>query len=138
LEKIVLKAQMNSDKMAMSLSAACLIHCLFAPTLIIFAYSFLSFSVESEIVHYIILILALPISVLALTLGYRNHKVLSFLITGIFGLSLMLLAVLLGEGTSEKVLTVIGSSIVAYAHYRNHKICKELECDCHDKHNLSI
>ena len=134
----MLKAQMNSDKLAMSLSAACVIHCLFAPTLIIFAYSFLSFSIESEIVHYIILILALPISVLALTLGYRNHKVLSFLITGIFGLSLMLLAVLLGEGTSEKVLTVIGSSIVAYAHYRNHKICKELECDCHDKHNLSI
>ena len=129
---------MNSDKLAMSLSAACVVHCLFAPTLIIFAYSFLSFSIESEIVHYIILILALPISVLALTLGYRNHKVLSFLITGIFGLSLMLLAVLLGEGTSEKVLTVIGSSIVAYAHYRNHKICKELECDCHDKHNLSI
>ena len=134
----MLKAQMNSDKMAISLSAACVIHCLFAPTLIIFAYSFLSFSIESEIVHYIILMLALPISALALTLGYRNHKVLSFLIIGIFGLSLMLLAVLLGEGLSEKVLTVIGSSIVAYAHYRNHKICKELKCDCHDKHNLSI
>ena len=118
----MLKAQMNSDKMAISLSAACVIHCLFAPTLIIFAYSFLSFSIESEIVHYIILILALPISVLALTLGYRNHKVLSFLIIGIFGLSLMLLAVLLGEGLSEKILTVIGSSIVAYAHYKNHKV----------------
>ena len=134
----MLKAQMNSDKMAMSLSAACVIHCLFAPTLIIFAYSFLSFSIESEIVHYIILMLALPISALALTLGYRNHKVLSFLIIGIFGLSLMLLAVLFGEGLSEKLLTVIGSSIVAYAHYKNHKVCKELECDCHDKHNLSI
>lgn len=134
----MLKAQMNSDKMAMSLSAACVIHCLFAPTLIIFAYSFISFSIESEIVHYIILMLALPISALALTLGYRNHKVLSFLIIGIFGLSLMLLAVLFGEGLSEKLLTVIGSSIVAYAHYKNHKVCKELECDCHDKHNLSI
>ena len=122
----MLKAQMNSDKMAISLSAACVIHCLFAPTLIIFAYSFLSFSIESEIVHYIILMLALPISALALTLGYRNHKVLSFLITGIFGLSFMLLAILLGEGISEKVLTVIGSSIVAYAHYRNYKVCKEL------------
>ena len=134
----MLKAQMNSDKMALSLSAACVIHCLFAPTLIIFAYSFLSFSIESEIVHYIILMLAVPISALALTLGYRNHKVLSFLIIGIFGLSLMLFAVLLGEGLSEKVLTVIGSSIVAYAHYKNHKVCKELECDCHDKQNLSI
>ena len=134
----MLKAQMHSDKMAISLSAACVIHCLFAPTLIIFAYSFLSFSIESEIVHYIILMLALPISALALTLGYRNHKVLSFLITGIFGLSFMLLAVLLGEGISEKVLTIIGSSFVAYAHYRNYKVCKELECDCHDKQNLSI
>ena len=79
----MLKAQMNSDKMAISLSAACVIHCLFAPTLIIFAYSFLSFSIESEVVHYIILMLALPISALALTLGYRNHKVLSFLIIGV-------------------------------------------------------
>ena len=131
----MLKAQMTSDKLAISLSAACVIHCLFAPTLIIFAYSFLSFSVESELVHYIILMLALPISALALILGYRNHKVLSFLMIGIAGLSLMLLAVLLGEGTSEKVLTVIGSCTVAYAHYKNHKVCKELECNCHDKQN---
>ena len=131
----MLKTQMTSDKLAISLSAACVIHCLFAPTLIIFAYSFLSFSVESELVHYIILMLALPISALALILGYRNHKVLSFLMIGIAGLSLMLLAVLLGEGTSEKVLTVIGSCTVAYAHYKNHKVCKELECNCHDKQN---
>ena len=131
----MLKAQMTSDKLAISLSAACVIHCLFAPTLIIFAYSFLSFSVESELIHYIILTLALPISGLALVLGYRNHKVLSFLMIGITGLSLMLLAVLLVEGTSEKVLTVIGSCTVAYAHYKNHKVCKELECNCHDKQN---
>ena len=131
----MLKAQMTSDKLAISLSAACVIHCLFAPTLIIFAYSFLSFSVESELIHYIILMLALPISGLALVLGYRNHKVLSFLMIGITGLSLMLLAVLLGEGTSEKILTVVGSCTVAYAHYKNHKVCKELECNCHDKQN---
>ena len=131
----MLKAQMTSDKLAISLSAACVIHCLFAPTLIIFAYSFLSFSVESELIHYIILMLALPISGLALVLGFRNHKVLSFFMIGITGLSLMLLAVLLGEGTSEKVLTVIGSCTVAYAHYKNHKVCKELECNCHDKQN---
>ena len=131
----MLKAQMTSDKLAISLSAACVIHCLFAPTLIIFAYSFLSFSVESELIHYIILMLALPISGLALVLGYRNHKVLSFLMIGITGLSLMLLAVLLVEGTSEKVLTVIGSCTVAYAHYKNHRVCKELECNCHDKQN---
>ena len=131
----MLKAQMTSDKLAISLSAACVIHCLFAPTLIIFAYSFLSFTVESELIHYIILTLALPISGLALVLGYRNHKVLSFLMIGIAGLSLMLIAVLLGEATSERVLTIVGSCTVAYAHYKNHKVCKELECNCHDKQN---
>ena len=128
----MLKTQMTSDKLAISLSTACVIHCLFAPTIIIFAYSFLSFSVESELIHYIILGMALPISALALALGYKNHKVMSFLIIGVIGLSLLVLAVLLGEGTSEKVLTVIGSLTVGYAHLRNHQICKKLECDCHE------
>ena len=111
----MLKTQMTSDKLAVSLSAACVIHCLFAPTLIIFAYSFLSFSVESELIHYIILAIALPVSSLALILGYKNHNAFSFLMIGITGLSLLVLAVLLGEGISEKVLTVIGSLTVAYA-----------------------
>ena len=131
----MLKTQMTSDKLAMSLSAACVIHCLFAPTLIIFAYSFLSFSVESELIHYIILAIALPVSSLALILGYKNHNAFSFLVIGITGLSLLVLAVLLGEGISEKVLTVIGSLTVAYAHLRNHQVCKQLECDCHEKQN---
>ena len=117
----MLKTQMTSDKLAVSLSAACVIHCLFAPTLIIFAYSFLSFSVESELIHYIILAIALPVSSLALILGYKNHNAFSFLVIGITGLSLLVLAVLLGEGISEKVLTVIGSLTVAYAHLRNHQ-----------------
>ena len=129
----MLKTQMTSDKLAMSLSAACVIHCLFAPTLIIFAYSFLSFSVESELIHYIILAIALPLSSLALILGYKNHNAFSFLVIGITGLSLLVLALLLGEGISEKVLTVIGSLTVAYAHLRNHQVCKQLECDCHEK-----
>ena len=128
----MLKAQMTSDKLAISLSTACLIHCLFAPTLIIFAYSFLSFSVESELIHYIILGIAVPISAFALALGYKNHQAISFLVTGVIGLSLLVLALLLGEGTSEKVLTVMGSLAVGYAHLKNHQICKKIECDCHE------
>ena len=96
---------------------ACVIHCFFAPSLIILSYSFLSFSVESELIHYIIVFIAVPISLFALGLGYKNHKALSFLATGIFGLSLLILAIVLGEGLlgeiGEKTLTLIGSSIVA-------------------------
>ena len=131
------KTQLTSDKVAISLSFICVLHCFFAPSLIIFTYGFLSFSAESEFIHYVILMLALPISILALALGYRNHKNVAFLIIGIVGLSFLIVAVLLGEGSlgplMEKILTVIGSITIAYAHYRNHRVCKQQDCCCHER-----
>tara|TARA_B100001113_G_scaffold196090_1_gene160837 strand:- start:3143 stop:3541 length:399 start_codon:yes stop_codon:yes gene_type:complete len=127
------KTQSTTDKVAISLSLVCIIHCFFAPSLIIFTYGFLSFSVENEFIHYVILILALPISILALSLGYRNHKNITFLVIGILGLSFLITAVLFGEGSLEKILTVIGSITIAYAHFRNHRVCKQQDCGCHER-----
>ena len=80
--------------------------------------------------------IALPISLLALGLGYKNHKILTFLLLGIFGLSLLISAVVLGEvmlgEIGERTLTLVGSLIVAYSHFMNHRVCKKLECDCHE------
>ena len=92
---------------------------------------------ESELVHYLILGTAVPISLLALFLGFKNHQTYSFFYIGIIGLILMTLAVILGEGnigeSGERFLTTIGSLIVAFAHFQNHRACKNLECDdCHD------
>ena len=133
----MIKAQLRSDKFAASLSMVCVIHCFFAPSLLIFSYSFLSFSLESELVHYLILGTAVPISLLALFLGFKNHQTYSFFYIGIIGLILMTLAVILGEGnigeSGERFLTTMGSLIVAFAHFQNHRACKNLECDdCHD------
>ena len=132
----MIKTQLNTDRIAMTLSFACVIHCFFAPALIIFSYGLLSFSIESELVHYFILFLAVPISSIALMIGYRNHNVLSFLMIGIVGLSVLILAVVLenfiGE-TGERAMTLLGSSLVAYSHYKNYVTCKNLDCDCHEK-----
>ena len=133
----MIKAQLRSDKVAASLSMVCVIHCFFAPSLLIFSYSFLSFSLESELVHYLILGTAVPISLLALFLGFKNHQTYSFFYIGIVGLTLMTLAVILGESNvgefGERFLTSMGSLIVAFAHFQNHRACKNLECDdCHD------
>ena len=68
------KTQYASDRVAMGLSVACAVHCFFAPTFIIFSLGISSFSIESEIIHYIIILLAVPISSLALTIGYRHHN----------------------------------------------------------------
>ena len=127
---------MRSDKIAASLSMFCVIHCFFAPSLIIFSYSFLSFSLESELIHYLLLGAALPISLLGLYLGSKNHQIYSFLYIGILGLFLMMMALILEESIGEfgeRFLTTIGSIIVAFAHFQNHRTCKNLECDdCHN------
>ena len=114
---------------------ACVIHCFFAPTVIILAYGISSFAVEAELVHYLLLFLTVPISAFALYIGYKNHKENSFIYSGFIGLSLLVLAVVLESiigDSGERVLTVLGSSILAFSHYKNHRICKELECEeCH-------
>ena len=132
----MLKAQIPSDKIAIGLSFACVLHCFLAPSLLIFSYGVSSYSIESELIHYLILLLTIPISILALTLGYKNHKTVSFFVTGVIGLSILILAVLLGEAIigdfGEKGLTLVGSIIVSYSHYSNFRTCQNLDCTCHD------
>ena len=59
----------------------------------------------------------------------------------VFGLSLLITAVVLGEAAlgefGEKGLTLLGSIFVAYAHYKNHQACKKIDCDCHEKEQLT-
>ena len=134
----MLKTQMNSDKVAVTLSAACVIHCFFAPSFIILTSGFLSISIDNEFVHYIILLAAVPISIFALYLGYKNHKNLSFLPCGLVGLFTLISAVLLGEAIlgemGERALTLLGSLLVVYSHFRNHQECKATQCDsCHSR-----
>ena len=127
---------MNSDKVAVTLSTACVLHCFFAPSFIILTSGFLSISIDNELVHYLILLLAAPISSFALYLGWKNHKNKSFLPFGIIGLLALVAAVLMGEAmlgeAGERAITLLGSLLVAYSHYRNHQECKAVECDsCH-------
>ena len=127
--------QLFTDKLAISLSTICVLHCLFMPSFLILSSWFAVFSVDNEFIHYSILFAAVPVSAYALMKGYLNHNKLSYFLFGIFGLTVLVFAVLttsiFGE-IGEKSLTVLGSLFVIYAHYKNHQICKELDCDCHD------
>ena len=129
-------SKIKIDALAISLSFLCAVHCLFMPSFIILAPSLLSISFDNDFMHYLILALAIPISIFALSAGYKAHKSLSMIFIGFLGLSILLFAVLFGNSLfgeiGEKGLTLFGSVIVASAHYRNLKVCKELDCDCHD------
>ena len=130
-----MKSQLTSDKFAMSFSAICMIHCLFAPSLIILSYSSLALTVESELIHKAILLLTIPVSIFAISLGYKNHSNNSIIYTGIAGLTILISALLIGESIGENaelILTILGSLMVITCHYRNYNACKKLNCDCHE------
>ena len=130
-----MNTQLFTDKLAISLSTICVLHCLFMPSFLILSSWFAAFSIDNEFIHYAILIVAIPVSSFALIRGFKNHKKLSYFVYGFFGLFLLAFAVLAAGITGEigeKSLTLLGSLFVIYAHYKNHQICKELNCDCHN------
>jgi len=131
------KTQLKTDKFAATISLACAIHCFFMPSFFIVTSGVLFTSIDNELIHKIILLIAIPVSLYALGLGYKNHKILSFLFIGIGGLLILVSAVILGESflgeSGEKITTLVGSILVCYSHFKNHQTCKTLECSsCHD------
>ena len=128
--------QYKSDKIAASMSLICVLHCLFVPSFFIAVSSTSALTIDNEVIHYMLLVVTLPVSFYALQLGLKNHKKKSVFTLGITGLMLFVLAVLFGEAyvgeTGEQVVTVIASLLVIYAHYQNYQICRKLECSsCH-------
>ena len=131
-----MNTQLNADKLSITLSMACMIHCLLMPSFLILTSGFLALTIDNELIHKIFLILVIPISLYALISGFQNHKITSYMYLGISGLWLLIFAVFFGEGVfgelAEQVLTFLGSLVVAYSHYQNFQPCRKLDCDCHD------
>ena len=132
-----MNTQINSDKVAASLSILCVLHCLFMPAFLIVSTGIFAFTMDNEIIHYAILFFAAPVSLFALYRGYKNHKTKNLFIIGITGILLLVVAIMLPYNANqeqlEKAITVLGSILVVYAHYKNYKACKEIECEtCHN------
>ena len=132
-----MNTQINSDKVAATLSILCALHCLFMPAFLIVSTGIFALSMDNEIIHYAILFVAIPISLFALYRGYKNHKIKNLFFIGITGILILFAAIMLPDSAYqeqlEKALTVLGSILVVYAHYKNYKACKKMECEtCHN------
>ena len=57
---------------------------------------YISLSYNNELIHYIILFIAIPVSLYALITGVKNHNTYSYLFLGLFGIAAFILAVTLG------------------------------------------
>ena len=130
-----MKTHPITDKFAAGLSIACAMHCLLVPSFLIVSSGTLALSIDNELIHWAILFLAIPVSAYALISGVLNHNDYVVFLVGLAGLG-VLVATALSESylseTSIIIFTLMGSSLVVYAHIQNFKLCRELDCDCHD------
>lgn len=126
-----------NDKLAISLSLLCAMHCLALPLLLALIPSMSVLGLDNEAFHYWMLVAVIPISIYALTMGCKQHKRYPLLILGFTGLTLLVLAVTIGESLlgeyGEKGLTLAGAVVVACGHYINYRLCRSHSCNhCDD------
>ncbi len=129
--------QATTDKLAIGLSFACAVHCLALPLLLVSLPSLTALQLDNESFHRWMILAVLPSSLIALTLGCKQHKRYAFLGLGTAGLCLLVAAVVLGEDrigeVGEKTMTLIGASFVALSHRLNFRRCSKenkSSCEC--------
>ncbi len=106
------------DRVAMTLSGLCLVHCL-TTALLLGTLSTVGGLLGSPIIHEAGLVLALGLGVVALGNGILQHG--RFLPPSIGGLGIgaMTAALTLPHGGSEMVATMIGVALLATGHFLN-------------------
>lgn len=112
------------DSLGIILSFTCLIHCLGVPLLAYFAPS-ISVFFEQEWIHKLVLSLLFLIALFAFGNGYKKHKMKSPLVYAVIAISFLIIAMFFEEFSSlplEKILTLIGSSVMVFAHIKNIKL----------------
>lgn len=121
-----MKFQLAGDKLAMGLSLLCVLHCLALPIFIIVFPSITYASASDELFHQLMLMVILPVSIAVLAMGLRHHKDITVFAIGLVGLLILTGTALIDHEHMtewlEVSLTVLGSSIIAYAHFRNARV----------------
>ena len=111
------------DRAGIILSGLCVVHCVLGVALV----GVLGLGggvLMSPAIHRYGLVLALLVGIVSLGFGVMRHGRLGPLVLGALGLALMAAAIAVGHGLPEAVLTVLGVSLVAFAHIRNlHAAC---------------
>ncbi len=106
------------DRAGLLLSGLCAVHCVLSIVLV----SVLGLGGQALLapeIHEIGLLLAVVIGAITLGIGAFRHGLPGPLLIGTCGVVLMTMALLVGHGLPEAVLTIAGVALVALAHIRN-------------------
>ena len=124
------------DTAAVALSGICLLHCLALPIVLTALPIFNITLLGESAFHAIMLLFILPVSVVALTIGCRQHRDRPTLLLGITGLAILTVMALFGHDliglTGERLITSAGGIVLAMAHIQNYRCCRNNNCQ-HDR-----
>ncbi|MGI9272825.1 MAG: MerC domain-containing protein [Woeseiaceae bacterium] len=109
------------DGAAVVLSALCLVHCLALP-LIVAGVPFLAQFAETHL-HFQVLVIVIPLSVVALAIGFRRHRDSRILAGGALGMLLLIIGATVAHTElgllADRLFTIAGSLMLAAAHFFN-------------------
>ncbi len=126
--------QQQSDKIAIGLSVLCVLHCLIIPFVLLAlpGYAVLE-AMQDELFHHLLLWVIIPFSAITLWVGLRRHRNDNVLYIGLVGSAILTLPVVLGHDLigeiAEVGLTVMGSLIIAFSHWRNYRLGCASRCE---------
>jgi hypothetical protein len=109
-----------ADRVAIAASSICLAHCLLLPVLLALSPSLSRIFNLPEEFHLAMVMLAIPVSAIAIGRGYRHHGILApafVAAAGLIGLVVGAAAQL--DIVMETGITVLGSCLLAGAHIGN-------------------
>ncbi len=106
------------DRIGVLLSGLCALHCL-AGLLLVAGLGLGGEFILAPVIHRVGLALAIGVGAVTLVLGVVRHGDPLPLQVGAAGIALMAVALFVGHGTAEAVLTIAGVTLLAWAHLRN-------------------
>ena len=106
------------DRIAITLSGLCMVHCLATAVLLGLLASAGGF-LGSPVIHEVGLTLAMILGGIALGKGVIEHGFMMPLAIGSLGLGVMAGALTMGHGGNEAIYTILGVSILALGHRLN-------------------
>jgi hypothetical protein len=111
------------DRVAIGLSAVCIVHCLAIPLLAALLPIALAGLGSDDHFHTWMLWGVVPTSLLGFGIGVRYHGRYLLALAGATGLGIVVLAALVAHGHwlwwQEMLLSIVGSVILVLAHWRN-------------------
>lgn len=114
------------DKAAVALSGLCLLHCLALPLLLVTVPALSQLS--NGHLHAQILVVAIPVSAIALGIGYRRHANRRVATFGILGMLLLVIGGTVAHSyyglAADRSLTIAGALVLAVTHYFNSRLVR--------------